>query len=452
MKEYLSIKEAAERLNVEYKTVWRLVDDGKLPAAKVRGVWRISLADLDAFFEQQKQQTAEITARRCAGCGRPIMGALSVGGRCQVCEDPLCLSCWRIEGRRLCSRHQTEEGAPAETDTVHCARCRQVISSVEMAGGRCEAPGCEALLCVNCWREPDGHLCSQHAPTASAKLKEAHARLKRGEIDRLITSIEAKTREISFIARFDQKVRQVATLRDPVTGKTLRITDWDRCQVTVDDSDRLLEILEVGYLDKTFLSRVPLNLRSCYQVPAAGEPRLVIEAVTFSHLEAHARDGFDTAPATLTDLLPYLQEAAEQAEEMDATYILGIAATAGWDESASGYLRAGTEGRSFSHRLLLPYLIDLHTNEIIYNRFDERLTSLADLFSLKLLGEQVQTVMDYVLQTMLTSGLSSLTANQVTQALAVRSEVVQEAFRQLSSNGEFAMEDISGLGLVIARR
>ena len=449
-KEYLGIRETAELLDVEYKTVWRLVNEGKLPAAKVRNVWRISAADLEAFLEKQKMLAAD----RCAGCGRPIMSALSVGGRCQVCEAPLCVNCWRIEDRRFCSLHQSEEGTEEETAPIHCARCRQMIASVEMTGGRCEAPGCEALLCVNCWREPDGRLCSQHAPAEGKKLEAARARLNRGEIDRLVTGLEAKTRELNFIARFDQKVRQVATLRDPRTGEVLRIADWDRCQVTGDDSDQLLEILGVGYLDKALLGRVPANLRSRYEVPAPRErsPRLIIEAIAFSHLEAHARDGFDTVPAALSDLLPFLQDRAAQAEAMDATYVLGIAATSGWDEEAAGYIRADVGGRSFSHRLLLPYLIDLHTNEVIYNTLDERMAVLADLFSPRLFGEVVQTVVDYVQQTMLTSGLNSLTASQVTQALSVRTEAVREAFRQLSGDGHFITEEISGLGLVIARR
>lgn len=452
MKEYLSIKEAAERLDVEYKTVWRLVNDGKLPAAKVRGVWRISEADLNAFFEQQKQEAAKASANRCSACGKRIMSALSVGGRCQTCEAPICLSCWRIEERRFCRRHAAEEAEPEEAITVQCARCKQAISSIDMAGGRCSAPECDALLCMNCWRKPDGRLCSEHAPTEDDKLKAARARLERGEIDRLVTSMEARAREISFISRFDQKVRQVASVRDPVTEKVLRITDWDRCHVPEDDTDQLLEILGVGYLDKAFLSRVPLNLRSCYKVPAPSEPSLIIEAATFSHLEAHAQTGFDTTPVTLSDLIPYLQERADQAESLGATYVLGIAATTGWDEEAAAYIRADTRGRSYSHRLLLPYLIDLYTSDLIYNELDERMASLADLFSPKLVGEEVQTVVDYVLQSMRTSGQSSLTARQVTLDLAVRPEVVQKAFRQLSSDGEFTMEEISGLGLVIARR
>ena len=239
-----------------------------------------------------------------------------------------------------------------------------------------------------------------------------------------------------------------------MTGKALRITDWDRCHTAEDDTASLLEILGVGYLDKSFLARIPLNLRSRYEIPVSEERNnvFVIEAIAVSHLEAHARNGFDTAPATLSDLLHYLQERAERAERINATYVLGIAATSGWDQEATGYIHADTRGHSYSHRLLLPYLIDLHTNEVIYNTLDERMVVLADLFCPQLFGEMVQMVVDYVHQTMLTSGLSSLTARQVMQALSVGPEAVREAFHQLSNDGDFTVEEINGLGLVIARR
>ena len=54
MKSYLSIQEAAENLGVEYKTVYRLVKQGEIPAGKIGRVFRIRREDLDAYFERQK--------------------------------------------------------------------------------------------------------------------------------------------------------------------------------------------------------------------------------------------------------------------------------------------------------------------------------------------------------------------------------------------------------------
>lgn len=54
MRPFLSIQEAADILGVQYKTVYRLVRDGELPAAKIRSVYRIKYEDLLAYFEANK--------------------------------------------------------------------------------------------------------------------------------------------------------------------------------------------------------------------------------------------------------------------------------------------------------------------------------------------------------------------------------------------------------------
>ena len=68
---YLSIQEAAEHLGVEYKTVYRLVKQGEIPAGKIGRVFRIRREDLDAYFERQKAkvltEAVEIGESRVGG-------------------------------------------------------------------------------------------------------------------------------------------------------------------------------------------------------------------------------------------------------------------------------------------------------------------------------------------------------------------------------------------------
>jgi len=54
MGDFLSIEEAADVLGVHYKTVYRLVRDGELPAAKIGRIYRIKREDLLTYFEDQK--------------------------------------------------------------------------------------------------------------------------------------------------------------------------------------------------------------------------------------------------------------------------------------------------------------------------------------------------------------------------------------------------------------
>lgn len=52
--EVLKIKDVATLLKVGEKTVYSMAQSKELPAFKVRGQWRFSRKDIDAWIEQQK--------------------------------------------------------------------------------------------------------------------------------------------------------------------------------------------------------------------------------------------------------------------------------------------------------------------------------------------------------------------------------------------------------------
>jgi excisionase family DNA binding protein len=57
--ELLKIKDVAALLKVGEKTVYSMAQTGELPAFKVRGQWRFSRKDIDAWIEQQKHTTQD---------------------------------------------------------------------------------------------------------------------------------------------------------------------------------------------------------------------------------------------------------------------------------------------------------------------------------------------------------------------------------------------------------
>ena len=57
--EVLKIKDVAALLKVGEKTIYTMVQAGELPAFKVRGQWRFSRKDIDAWIEQQKNTTQD---------------------------------------------------------------------------------------------------------------------------------------------------------------------------------------------------------------------------------------------------------------------------------------------------------------------------------------------------------------------------------------------------------
>jgi len=118
MEKLLSIEEVAEIFGLEYKSVYRLIRSGELPAARIGRVYRVNKADLAAFLEQQKQVMHEettgkkLTAQReirCGNCGARIVSELGIAGRCEVCQAALCAQCFGIDKIKCCKPHQEKE-------------------------------------------------------------------------------------------------------------------------------------------------------------------------------------------------------------------------------------------------------------------------------------------------------------------------------------------------------
>lgn len=53
---WLSTAEASDRLGVTLRTLYRLVDEGRLPAYKIGRVIRVKEEDIDAFIESVRIQ------------------------------------------------------------------------------------------------------------------------------------------------------------------------------------------------------------------------------------------------------------------------------------------------------------------------------------------------------------------------------------------------------------
>lgn len=55
----MTVQEVAEYLNVDPKTVYRMVNRGELPGFKVSGTWRFRREDIDRWIDDQKQAAAQ---------------------------------------------------------------------------------------------------------------------------------------------------------------------------------------------------------------------------------------------------------------------------------------------------------------------------------------------------------------------------------------------------------
>lgn len=58
---WLGTSEAAERLGVVPRTLYRLIDEGQIPAYRMGRVFRVKESDLDAFLEKMRVQPGTLS-------------------------------------------------------------------------------------------------------------------------------------------------------------------------------------------------------------------------------------------------------------------------------------------------------------------------------------------------------------------------------------------------------
>lgn len=72
---FLTTEEVLEYLQVNLRTVYRLIKAGKIPAVRVGRQWRFRKTDIDAWLESQRPRAARpasgVTARHTGPVGRP---------------------------------------------------------------------------------------------------------------------------------------------------------------------------------------------------------------------------------------------------------------------------------------------------------------------------------------------------------------------------------------------
>ena len=390
MSNYLTIQDVAEEMDVEYKTVYRLVTSGKLPSFRVGRVYRIRRQDLNRYIEEQ------------------IYGS----------------------------------SARAQGDDLHCGVCGAVIPNAELIGGNCQHANCDEPICATCWNQGE-HYCREHQPTLKEKLARARAAKRAGKVDRVVSAIKARQREKAFISRFEKRMMGIAALQHPLTGELLKISDWEPFHETSDESARLLQALNVAFLERSVLASTPINEQSRFIIKPGdlGRKRpkrgIIIESKAISDIETMVREGSATKPTSLNELMLILNEREEEIRSHKAFYVLALGATAGWDEESIRYISASPQGTSYQNQLLVPVLVDLHQAQIYYNTLDKRLQGFINLFRLADKGEEVLRIKKWIQQTIDKDLRTGITQQEVVATLDVPAPLVAQAFKQLAAKAGY---------------
>jgi len=400
--EYLKITEAADKLGVSYRTVYRWIKSGDLPASKVGGLYLIHVNDFQEHLNRRRTTSVKETMR----------------------SDP---------------------------PTLKCASCLRLLKSDSQIAGLCVADGCEELICKLCWQEGE-RFCAQHTPGRDEKWAQAVQNLQTGEYTILVKGSTARLQEVNFLNRIEDRVTRVDTFTHPITQEALTISDWDEHIERGDDRAELMQLLGKVVLDAETTARVPLNAYLRWQIPPykrqKGAPVEVLAQV-LSRMAVMLGDGFDTQALNEDDLTAELLKISQEAEDNKVTRIVVLASPTGWDESARNVIRADSLGKAFSHRSVLFYLFDLQSGELIYNPHDERLSGYAELFAPLLPSEELEEVITAIKKELLIH--DSLTSKQAEETLKFPSTILRNGFEALAEENGFALVELPENEIAIMR-
>lgn len=107
-------------------------------------------------------------------------------------------------------------------------------------------------------------------------------------------------------------------------------------------------------------------------------------------------------------------------------------------------------GTAYAHRLLLIYLFDLESGELLYNLQDDRLRRYAVLFAPLLPSEEIEEVIGDIEKQLL--AYESLTLEYAAEILPYTRSLLQQAFERMVATSRYTLTDVPGLGLTIVRK
>ena len=282
--------------------------------------------------------------------------------------------------------------------------------------------------------------------------------LKKGEIEdrlreigeviagkplRLVTGEDAKLYELNYIARFDTKMHEFPVrIHNPIEDKNYRINSW---------GDGHLRMSAGSGGDAG-----PLNPRSVYAVETRkyrvfGEKvrKVVVEAVSFSHLDEHKEYGFDTRRVGLSEFLTLLGGSIPDAELGQYLHVVGVASPTGWDERVVYEIQSEGFAHNYVSRFVSVCLVDSVTGEVFYNPADERIAAFVDFFKPEFDRERVERVRRFVLDAFSVKDYV-LFEDAVSESGEAR-DIVHRAFTGLVDAGGYRMRWIEDVGAVVER-
>lgn len=255
-----------------------------------------------------------------------------------------------------------------------------------------------------------------------------------------VTSSTARLFEMDYLGRFDTTMHELDELSLPDGTREIPDGYWDGRSERRNDTSRMIQLLDDN--DGGRVETYPTNPTARYEVTTkrylglSDETEMIIEATVFSHLEAHAVNGFDASPAGVDDLLALVNDAVREADREDVAYLLGIASPTGWTDRVQQQLVDDDTARTRYSRRVGVCLIDLRDGELIYDGSDPLVADNAAIFERALDAERVDDCIVTVRSEYLDDiGRDTVTLAEVVDQHGFDRHVVKQTFEHLESEG-----------------
>jgi len=178
----------------------------------------------------------------------------------------------------------------------------------------------------------------------------------RGELKgHLVTAEEAAILELIFVEKLRSKLRELPVVIRTPWGE-VSVSRWSYERIEYEHLEKDVGVPSNASVLLGYRSRGVLGL---------GEERVIeVRGVYLSHVDTLKKQGFDSQPATLSDLLKVLRSNLGFGEGGRRYTLIGIASPTGWEESVVRYV-AG-EDYSLVFRNAVVILVDLVEGRAIY--------------------------------------------------------------------------------------
>jgi excisionase family DNA binding protein len=390
----LRIKEVADLLGVNVRTVYRRIWDGKLPASKIGGLYYIRESDLQALLQPSIEHT----------------------------ETP---------------------------GTIKCESCLRLFRSASDISAECLSEACKSTICKSCYASGVRY-CNEHALTQNADEPARKKAARKGEI----SGNEARVREMAFIERVVARISQVDSFIDPETGDVISVTDWSKYLIDGDSRAEVLQITGKAFLEAWEVARLPLNAWAKYRLSdfhRSDKRPVFIEIRVLSRLARMIKEGKDTAALEKQNLNDAIYHIQQDAKADPGFRFIVLAATTGWSKDVWESVIKGDQRVLNLPPSSLLYLYDIEDDELIYAKNDTLARQYAGLFIPISVQEEAQNAIDALERLMASRAHTSVTLNDAIVSTGYAKPVIEEAFRLMTRSGFYRQLEMDDLGKVLQK-